>query len=756
MRKNLLFVILTLLAATPHAQVTNIAANQGLKFETVLANNKAILVSNLDNTLWVSDGTLGGTFQLSSAITYVDDGPLINGKFIFRGSTSATGTELYITDGTTGGTALLKDIYTGTTGSDPDDDFILLNGIYYFTAKSQNEGRELWKTDGTTGGTKLVKDIVTGPTDSNTPNNYNLFSNGTYLLLAVVTVSEGNELWISDGTGGGTTPLKDINPGTASSNADDFFKFNDLVLFTATDAIHGTEIWKTDGTAGGTTRLKDINPNAPSSNPAHFQQYNGLVLFTATDADHGTEIWKTDGTTTDILKDIWTGKGSGVSYVFFNEFNNKVYFSANDSTHGNELWTSDGSGANTMMVKDILPGTKSSLSFLSVFPVGNKFLFVADDSTHGIELWQSNGMAEGTQLFKDIAADTANATPIILPPLSIDINTNQAGYQFFQGNKFFILAKTHDTGYELFVSDGTPDGTKIVKDINPGSANGAILSSFLYTSTAFFFTANDGVHGQELWRTDGTDVGTSMVANINQTPLQQDPDGGVVDGDEGSDPSLFFYLINGKVLFTADDGSNPDNPNATDLFVVAGTFSTLPMKFGDFTVASKNADALLQWSTITEVNTKNFTVERSYDGTHFTGIGTVIAASNSSVKQTYNYTDREIMNSGKETLYYRIVTADKDGKTVDSKIISLKLKGGQWSVKIVSNLVRSDLDLVLTGITENVKVSIKDIGGKNVGINLSTSVNGRISLPISSLNPGMYLLVAESNNERRVLKFVKQ
>ena len=68
------------------------------------------------------------------------------------------------------------------------------------------------------------------------------------------------------------------------------------LIFSATDATHGDELWKSDGTGGGTVLLKDINPGVTGSRPRSLTVVGNTVFFTATDATHGTELWKTDGT----------------------------------------------------------------------------------------------------------------------------------------------------------------------------------------------------------------------------------------------------------------------------------------------------------------------------------------------------------------------------------------------------------------------------------------------------------------------------
>lgn len=102
------------------------------------------------------------------------------------------------------------------------------------------------------------------------------------------------------------------------------------------------------------------------------------------------------------------------------------------------------------------------------------------------------------------------------PNLVADINTLPADAGFETavrvGNRVFFTASTDCTGMELWVSDGTPAGTRPVKDIRPFEASSSPLSLTPF-GDALLFMADDGVHGTELWRSDGTTSGTRIATD---------------------------------------------------------------------------------------------------------------------------------------------------------------------------------------------------------------------------------------------------
>jgi ELWxxDGT repeat protein len=104
------------------------------------------------------------------------------------------------------------------------------------------------------------------------------------------------------------------------------------------------------------------------------------------------------------------------------------------------------------------------------------------------------------------------------------------------GDNMFFTAKSTANGDELYVSDGTLEGTKLVMDINPGSGD-ASPRYLVSLNGKLYFQADNGTNGVELWESDGTEAGTKMVADI-------------YTGAESSAPDM-LTVLDGKILFRA-------------------------------------------------------------------------------------------------------------------------------------------------------------------------------------------------------------
>ena len=144
----------------------------------------------------------------------------------------------------------------------------------------------------------------------------------------------------------------------------------------------------------------------------------------------------------------------------------------------------------------------------------------------GRELWKSDGTEDGTVLVKDIRSGGSNSN--IIEMVSI-------------GNIVYFRADDGNIGRELWRSDGTEEGTYLLKDIWTGLEH-SDPKSLTPIGDRLFFRAEDGDSGHELWISDGTESGTVMIENITNNENDSDP--------------MDFTKVGNHIVFSAAAGWN--------------------------------------------------------------------------------------------------------------------------------------------------------------------------------------------------------
>ena len=96
------------------------------------------------------------------------------------------------------------------------------------------------------------------------------------------------------------------------------------------------------------------------------------------------------------------------------------------------------------------------------------------------------------------------------------------------------------------------------------------------------------------------------------------------------------------------------------------------------------SNALLNWNTTGEINSKQFEIERKLDNEEkFSSIGTVVAAGNSSIARYYSYTDYSVFMKGKE-VQYRLKLVDNNNRFSYSNIVNLSTSSSPVFIRSVT------------------------------------------------------------------------
>jgi ELWxxDGT repeat protein len=504
-----------------------------------------LIFNRSDGELWRTDGTAEGTKPVRpdfAGIPYpfAQVTLLIDGDHAFF----LSGDILYRTDLTPAGTVAVRNLAEIVDNPALPHRFSSVafrDGQLYGLLDS----RELIRSDGTHDGT-----IRLGLLES-------AYSLGIFALSRGVVVFDDTwNLWRTDGTPGSTVKILDIRAGS-SDFVDSAAQVGDRVFFSVVRWGDGThlawELWTSDGTAAGTRRITAApdrivsfeNPPQPAHGPFYF-------LGSDAAATGGPALWRSDGTEGGTFQVYDFGDRPAASGPLAQiAFGARVLFSARTSLTAAPLFATDGTPAGTRLVSAAPYGATAFAR------AGSQLFFnagkPATPTSVGVqEIWRTDGTAAGT---RRLASGRSIASPFPLGNLLLFSSTRSTG-----------LYNTPEA--ELFRSDGRAAGTFLVKDINPYLIDSGFHHTCAYASSnpgpgiaignRAVFAADDGVHGRELWTTDGTRQGTRLLEDLDPRRVATPPDNCADEPDDrtdsglSSDPAGFVAFRNGA-LFAATD-----------------------------------------------------------------------------------------------------------------------------------------------------------------------------------------------------------
>jgi|GEM_PF-4343012 len=168
-----------------------------------------------------------------------------------------------------------------------------------------------------------------------------------------------------------------------------------------------------------------------------------------------------------------------------------------------------------------------------------------------LEMWETDGTNEGSQLLTTIAPAMIDPDNLYFPSDIVNLDG------------VFIF---NDGMGQLIRSDGTSEGTFVLKQFDTGGEQVFSLrnktSDFVVSDGQALFVAHDPELGQEIWVTDGTVEGTRLAVDLRAGPQSSLPEQLTVWND-----TLYFIADAGdeagREIWTIDLRT-PQEPNESD------------------------------------------------------------------------------------------------------------------------------------------------------------------------------------------------
>lgn len=172
----------------------------------------------------------------------------------------------------------------------------------------------------------------------------------------------------------------------------------------------------------------------------------------------------------------------------------------------------------------------------------------------------------------------------------------------------------------------------------------------------------------------------------------------------------------------------------TDNFSITAS-SVLPLSKLDFSVRIAGSKIDLNWNTLTEINTKDFIIERSANGTSFIKVGIINASGNSTERRNYSYVDETPLPG---VSYYRLVliNTDEHKEYFDIKKIIYDIDK-HFMVKSIAKQNNLSLQISTSG-RDVFSIRIVDVAGREYGSKTMSVSSGQVVESFSVL-PGIYV-----------------
>ena len=347
------------------------------------------------------------------------------------------------------------------------------------------------------------------------------------------------------GLGGSAELVEDYGSGCTTDGVDDTFDVEQaagvpsgLVFRGQESRTSGWELHLLPDDGGPIERIRNLDPGLDENPRELTSVLGGTHVAYAGESAFGYEPSITDGTSdgTSQIADLEPGSGDSDPRSFTPVSATRFVSVAAPGDGDEQLFGSTGDGAEALGVVE----AGDTIEHLTHFPSRDRAVFFADDGVSGSEPWVTDGTPAGTVRLADVAPGSAGSNP-----RSEDENLynelREAPVFVPVGDVMFFRASSPATGTRLWVTDGTPAGTRLVDDVNPVGWGAAFGDQLWFAGP-----------NSTIWRSDGTsdgtvDTGITASLTLSSGPSDLTPVGDVLFFRSG----LVLYATDGTAAGTA-------------------------------------------------------------------------------------------------------------------------------------------------------------------------------------------------------------
>jgi ELWxxDGT repeat protein len=522
----------------------------------ILGSRSSSSSSGLVSDLWITDGTVAGTRQLPELSELVhwpveSESVASDGTHVWFVTSQFSEAKLWRTDGTVSGTSSFEMPEAGGRLALEGE---AADGKYYVLMRqTPSDLNQLWVSDGTGSGTFVLSDEVAWPSSSG--RILQALSDG----VAVAASRPGFEgVWFTNGNDADSRILLSI-PETAPFSQTFVSVTGDEVF--ASFVPGNGRLYRIVRTTGAHTssRVVIIPAGTAPSSPTFFysDSWSGSTLFAA-DSKDGPGIWISNGSREQTRPVSLPGSSLTAAEIVgapqaISSDDGTLYLCLNSDT-ALELWTLNPMTAVATLVTRLVAASVDPIVTCTLRPWGSKILFSIRFPGRE-ELWVSSGTQStiarlqtfhiavaSERLLNFVALNEESylyltESDVGLPRLWVS-NGDQSQSRPLRsfvfpddslrtvwmhrvGDRVVFPANDGMHGDELWVSDGTTTGTRLLKDIVTGIGSSLSRTVLATPQRVFFVAANEpegengDFSGESWWSTDGTTEGTVRLIDSN-------------------------------------------------------------------------------------------------------------------------------------------------------------------------------------------------------------------------------------------------